>query len=386
MGDAGGNGWQPDVEVRLLGPLDVLVGGESVALGGPRQRTVLAMLALNADRVVSVDALFEAVWGDAGVDRSRGTLQVYVSNLRRLLAAAGGTVIERRDPGYVLNSEHLTIDTVHFDTALEAAGTAMRSGDLRLAVQRFDQALSCCRGDLAADLDEQSFLTSRRAHLAERRLTALEDRLDAQLELGRHAAIVGELETLVEEHPYRERLWGQLMLALYRTGRQADALRAFQRARRALGDDLGLEPGPALVELERAILDHAPSVQTPATLGPALHWVDGNASARQLELDPHTAPITLGRSSEATVVIDWDRRASRDHARLVHDAAGWTVEDGNSRNGTYVNGELIDGARRLTDGDLLQLGDTALLVRLSTTPRVEAVDVTTLVRGETSNG
>ncbi len=373
----------PVVEIRMLGPLEVTVDGIPLTLGGPRQRTVLALLAVNAGRVVSVDALSEAVWGDAALDRSKGTLQVYISNLRRLLAPAGDVVIERRNPGYLLRPDGIRTDAARFEAAVEAAGMAVRGGDLQAAAARFEQALVLCRGELVADLPDVDALEGNRARFHERRLTALEDRIDVQLELAGHAALVAELGSLVDEHPFRERLTGQLMLALYRSGQQAQALRAFADARLRLRDELGLDPGPELQALEIAILDHASWAQAPVQVGPALHWVDSDARARRLELDPGSSPISVGRSTECALAIEGDVRVSRDHARIVHRDTGWhVVDEGHSTNGTSVNGELVGGDQQLVDGDLLRFGDTIVLVRLGGAPPPRAVDGTTVVRSQ----
>jgi DNA-binding SARP family transcriptional activator len=376
------------VQVRLLGPVGVSIDGADVAAGGPRQRVALVLLALHAGTVVSDDALAEAIWGDDVLDRSKGTLQVYISNLRKVLAPGGDVVIERRDPGYVLRKEMIDLDRDRFTNALDAGASALRSGDFQNAVTRFERGLAEHQGTLAADLPDVNAFDIARGRVEEQRLAALEDLIEAKLQLGRHQELVAQLESLVAEYPYRERLWGHLMLALYRCDRQADALDTYQNARHVLIEELGLEPGPALRALEQDILQHAPAVRAPNRGGPALHWVDDKASARRLELDPAVAPISIGRAADNDVALTWDSKTSRRHATLVHsDEEGWRLlDEGISRNGTFVNGTAVDGSHLLHDGDLVSVGDTVLLVRFGSTRTNTQPDHTTLTRGLGSQG
>lgn len=368
------------VEIRVLGPVAVAVDGEQVAAGGPRQRVALVLLALNAGTVVSDDALAEAIWGEDVLDRSKGTLQVYISNLRKVLSPGGKPIIERREPGYLLRRDTVEIDRDRFTSALDAGAAALRGGDYQSAARRLQRALDEHRGELAADLPDVDAFSIARARVEEQRLAALEDLIEAKLALGRHGDVTAEVESLVADHPYRERLWGHLMVALYRSGRQADALDTFQKARRVLVEELGLEPGPALKSLEQGILQHAPDVRAPAAGVPALHWVDEKANPRRVELDPATSPLTIGRADGNAVPLTWDARVSRHHAQIVHiDEAGWFIHDnGMSRNGTAVNGKVVSEAQALADGDLIGLGDSVLLVRLGSRHIDATPDATTL--------
>jgi DNA-binding SARP family transcriptional activator/tetratricopeptide (TPR) repeat protein len=225
------------MEFRILGPLEVLENGRTVDLGGAKQRALLAILLLHANEVVSTDRLIDALWEDEPPETGRKALQVYVSQLRKAL---GKERLQTRAPGYLLRVEEEEFDLRRFP-GLVASG-------------RLGEALALWRGPALQEFTYQRFAQSEIGRLEELRLACLEDRIEADLAAGRHGALVGELEVLVSEHPLRERLRGQLMLALYRSGRQAEALDAYQDARRALVDELGIEPSPELRELEMAIL------------------------------------------------------------------------------------------------------------------------------------
>jgi YVTN family beta-propeller protein len=248
------------VEFALLGPLEVRVEGHPVGLGGPRQRAVLALLLLHANEVVSRDRLIEGLWGEQPPASAGRSLDSYVSRLRRLL---GAERIERRAPGYVIHVHPDELDVQRFETLLDHGRAALAAGDPAPASDLLHEALALWRGPALADLLYEPFAGEESARLEERRLLALETRVDADLESGRSTDL-DELERLVGEKPYRERLVGQLMLALYRAGRQSDALAAYRAARQRLADELGLEPSPHLRELERKILGHDPALAGPA--------------------------------------------------------------------------------------------------------------------------
>jgi predicted ATPase/DNA-binding SARP family transcriptional activator len=248
---------------RVLGPLEAEVGGRVVPLGAPKQRALLALLLLHANEVVSRERAIDLLWGDEPPASAQNSLQVYVHGLRKLL---GRQRIVTRGAGYVLVIAAGELDLQRFDRLVAEARHALEAGSAASAAERLEEAVGLCRGEPLADLPFDAFSEPARERLRERRLAAEELRTDAYLALGRHERLAGELEALVAQNPYRERVWGQLMLALYRSGRQADALDAFQSARRLLADDLGIEPSPELRELERAILRHDPSLRhTPPT-------------------------------------------------------------------------------------------------------------------------
>jgi predicted ATPase/DNA-binding SARP family transcriptional activator len=246
------------LEFRILGPLEVLDQGRRCALGSPRQRALLAVLLLDAGHVVSVDALTESLWPEDPPASARHALEVYVSRLRKQLHADGRERLETRAPGYVLHIDGDTLDAQQFEVLIAQARTAVADGSPAHAAELLGRALELWRGEPLADVASEPFARAAAGRLEELKLTALEDRIDAELALGQHAELVARLEALVHEHPLRERPRGQLMLALYRSGRQADALAAYRAARRTLRDELGLDPGNALQSLERDILNHEP--------------------------------------------------------------------------------------------------------------------------------
>jgi DNA-binding SARP family transcriptional activator len=237
--------------------LEVVDANRPLVLGGRKQRAVLAALLLHRGEIVSTDRMIDELWGERPPASAAKTVQVYISNLRKAL---GDGVLVTRGRGYVLEAEHGQLDVDRFETLVTEGRDALRAGDARLARDRLRQALALWRGPALADFAYEPFAQGEAARLEEERPAALEDRIDADLALGRHAELVGELDALVREHPLRERLHGQLMLALYRSGRQADALERYQRARRERIDELGIEPGRELQELERAILAQDPEL------------------------------------------------------------------------------------------------------------------------------
>jgi DNA-binding SARP family transcriptional activator/tetratricopeptide (TPR) repeat protein len=242
------------MEFRILGPLEVLVDGRALELGGAKQRALLAILLLNANRVVSIERLIDALWDEEPTATAQKALQVYVSQLRKLVARER---LQTKAPGYVLQVEPEELDLARFERLREQG--------------RFREALGLWRGPPLAEFAQQRFAQNEIARLDELRLACLEERVERDLAAGRHAELVAELEALVKQHPLRERLRGQLMLALYRSGRQAEALEVYRNGRCALVDELGLEPGRALQELEGAILRRDPVLEAPpaATTGPA---------------------------------------------------------------------------------------------------------------------
>jgi predicted ATPase/DNA-binding SARP family transcriptional activator len=253
------------MEFRILGPLEVSSGDESLDLGGPKQRALLALLLLSPNRVVPVDSLVAGLWDDEPPDSARKALQIYVSQLRKTL---GRERIATQSPGYRLRVEDGELDLDRFER-LRAEGA-------------LDEALALWRGPPLADFVEDRFSQGERARLEELRLATVEERIDRDLAAGRHAELIGELDALTAEHPLREGLRARQLLALYRAGRQADALDAYQRARAALVEELGIEPGPALRELQQAILKQ----------DPALDLQVPTKAAEELEGDSHAGGDT----------------------------------------------------------------------------------------------
>jgi DNA-binding SARP family transcriptional activator len=297
------------VEFRILGPLEVRDGERVLPLGGSGRRATLALLLLEANRVVSAERLIDNVWGDAPPSSAHGSLQNHVWRLRRVL----GDRLETRAPGYLLRIEPGELDLERFRRLVGEAQAA----DPEVAAETLRRALALWRGPVLADLADEPVVASA-AHLDELRVAALEDRVDADLAVGRHAVLVPELDALVAEYPFRERLRRQLILALYRSGRQGDAQEAYAAARRAFVDELGTEPGEALQELHRAVLQQAPEL--------AAHEAVAQA-------DP--APILLRESRKWVTVLvaglgapgdTLDAEARRELLRARWDDCSATVE------------------------------------------------------------
>ena len=238
------------MDYRILGPLEVGLDGSPSTVKGRKPRALLALLLLHRNEVVPAERLIDDLWGENPPATAGNTLQVYVSQLRKLID--GGLV--REGPGYSLQVAPDGLDAERFERLAGEAASALDRRAYAEASKLLDEAFALWRGSPLVDVQYESFAQAEITRLGELRLAALEARIEAELGLGRHDQVVGEVEALVAENPLRERLRGQLMLALYRSGRQADALEAYQEARHVLLDELGLEPGPELRELEQAIL------------------------------------------------------------------------------------------------------------------------------------
>jgi DNA-binding NarL/FixJ family response regulator/DNA-binding SARP family transcriptional activator len=251
------------VEFRILGPLEVVEDGNPVALGTLKERLVLGVLLLHANEFVSRERLIDDLWGEAPPPTARKAVNVYVSQLRKALEHAGADPITTASGGYRLQVEPDAVDASRVQRLVASAREHVAQGELGSAAEHFREALSLWRGPTLAGLQLESFGRDEVAQLDELRLAVLMDRIDCDLALGRHEQALGELNVLVREHPLRERLRGQQMLALYRADRQAEALDAYAEARRTLVGDLGIEPSEALQRLQQAILRHDPSLETP---------------------------------------------------------------------------------------------------------------------------
>ncbi|HLM49101.1 MAG TPA: BTAD domain-containing putative transcriptional regulator, partial [Solirubrobacteraceae bacterium] len=249
------------MQFGILGPVEVADAGHRLEIAGGKQRALLVALLLQANRVVPAARLIDALWDEAPPETAGKALQVHVSQLRKAL---GRDTVVTRAPGYLLRVSPGALDLDRF----EALRSEAKAADAPVTAERLREALALWRGPALADCADLRFAAGDVARLEELRVVALEERIAADLELGHHAELVGELEGLVAEHPQRERLRGQLMLALYRSGRQADALATYQRGRDMLVEELGIEPGPELRELHEAILLQRPTVDRPQTAAP----------------------------------------------------------------------------------------------------------------------
>lgn len=254
------------MEFRLLGPMEVRREGNPVALGGVRERQILALLLLSANRVVSADRLIEDLWGDRAPEGALRALRVFVSRLRAALRAAGGAeILHTRSPGYLIEVAPEAVDVARFSDALAGARQATDAGDHAAAADELRAALALWCGAALADVGDAPGVAAQARRLAELRVSAQERRIEADLACGRHADLVAELDALTREHPLRERLWAARMLALYRCGRQAEALRTYGELRAVLAEELGLDPGVELARLEGAVLRHDPQLEWQAT-------------------------------------------------------------------------------------------------------------------------
>jgi predicted ATPase/DNA-binding SARP family transcriptional activator len=332
------------LEFRILGPLEVCgEDGRPLTLGGPKQRALLALLLLNRNQLVAADRLLEEIWTDSDPEAGARSLHVYVSHLRKLLG--GADVLQTGPGGYSLALEGEQLDAARFERLLREAKQALSGGAPERAAEEAREALELWRGPPLADVAYEQFAQAEITRLDELRLVAVETRIEAELALGHHGDLVDELEALVAEEPLREHLRGQLMLALYRTGRQAEALAVYQDARRALLDELGLEPSPELKELEAAILRQDPGLAIePAELRARRHL-------------PAPATALVGREKEVAELVALLRQESPRLLTLT--GAGGT---GKTRLALQAGSDVVD---RFSDGvffvALAPLGDPALV-------------------------
>ena len=259
---------QSGFEFDLLGSLEVSRAGRPVEFGSAKERALLAILVLRLGEVVSIDSLIDVLWGAQLPADPLGSLHVLISRLRKAL---GADCIVTRGRGYALSVDAESIDLVRFERLLASGRASLAAGDAREAASTLRRALALWRGEPLADLPPEQVVEAERHRLGALRWAALEARIDADLALGEHAALLPELEYAVREHPVRERSIAQLMLAQYRCGRQSEALETYRLARSRLVETLGLEPGSELQQLERKILQHAPSLAAPGQARPTLH-------------------------------------------------------------------------------------------------------------------
>ncbi|CAN5642583.1 hypothetical protein BH24ACT26_BH24ACT26_10590 [soil metagenome] len=299
------------MDFRILGPLEVSEAGRSLPLGGAKQRTLLAILLLHAPETVSIDRLVDLLWGEEPPETAANALQVYVSQLRKTLepARSPGTpsrLLQRRPPGYVIEIDPDWLDSRRFERLVDEAGEA--SDDPRGKAAKLRDALALWRGPALADFSYEPFAQAEIYRLEGVRIGALEARIEAELALGHHARLVSELESLVRQFPMREGLRAHLMVALYRSGRQAEALNVYAETRRALEDELGIDPSASLQELERLVLLQDPSLDPPAPTVPE----------RALE----TAPLRRSPARKTVSVLCCELDGNGDGDGLDLEAAG----------------------------------------------------------------
>jgi len=321
------------MDFRILGTLEVRDGSRPLTLGGEKQRALLAILLLHRNEVVSADRLVDELWGESPPAGARRTLRAYVSKLRRAMGANGASpavvgdsngtpgdaVLLTEAHGYVLRVASGELDLERFAEGTERGRDALASGRPDEAARLLREALSLWRGAPLAEFTYEPFAQSAIAQIEELRLAALEERVEADLALGHARELVGELRDLVARHPMRERLRGQLMLSLYRSGRQAEALEIYQDFRRTLSEELGLEPGPGLQQLELAILAHDPAVDLLAGAEALVASEPGRPGPSGARPRRHRRPVALalGVLLLGVVLVGVVAMASRGRARAV---------------------------------------------------------------------
>lgn len=311
------------VEFRVLGPLEVEHDSGLVPLGGPKERAALAVLVLGAGQVVSAESLIDAVWGENPPRTAGKTLQTYIFRLRRSLAGAG-EVLVTRGAGYCLDASGEQVDAVCFERLIADCRRATTVSHPEVALTSLNRALALWRGQPMAELSFSAVIAAESTRLCELRLAALERRFELELAAGRHQEMVGELHHLISEHPMREGLWASLMLALYRCGRQSDALRAYQGARAVLVDELGVEPGPGLQELERRILAHDPELGADRLPPPG-------TGVEAIEIVQPPLPAALARVAATPVV---GRTSEKEQL-----ATAWGAARSGARRAVLIAGE-----------------------------------------------
>src|SRR6478752_3150285 len=371
-GDSGGS----TVDFRILGPLDILVDGTSRQMPGGKPKGLLAVLLINRNRVVSADSIADAIWDGDSPASYLGILQVYMSTLRRSLRTAGAdgqAVITTQAPGYKLSADDACLDLGRFTRWMAAGNELLRAERFAEASARYRAALAEWSGPALADLRGLRFADDFAAAVEEERLVALQARIDADMASGMDSAVVGELVSLTGQYPLREPFWIQLITVLYRLGRQADALEAARRIRELLGDELGIDPSPALRDLERKVLRQeslapvAPAA-SPSTQRTVAETAIVLSHARVRLPSGESLPVPgrglrLGRMDDNDLVVTGEK-VSRYHAVVAETANGFTVTDLRSTNGTHVNDERVVDSHLLHDGDRIRVGGTEIVFLL----------------------
>jgi SARP family transcriptional regulator, regulator of embCAB operon len=368
----GGDG----VRFGVLGPLQLSIGGELVPLGTPKQRAVLALLVVNANRPVDIDTLIGAAWNQRPPPGARATLHAYISNLRRLMASAGidRALLASAPPGYRLTIGQNQSDLGRFRTEKDAGVHAAADAQFEQASRHMADALAEWRGPFLEDLREFQFVETLATALDEEKVIAHTAHVEAEIACGRPNAVITELEALIAEHGYREPLWAQLITAYYLAGRQSDALEAYLRLKTVLAEDLGIDPGPQLRQLYEQILRQEPVDVRKAAQA---HAEDTLVSAVALKGSATTIrrPVAatlrradgqryalagtatrIGRSSDNDIVLS-DVKVSRHHAVITDNGTTFVITDLGSANGVRVRGQRIDPSAELGEGDPIRIGD-----------------------------
>jgi DNA-binding SARP family transcriptional activator len=370
------------MDFRILGPLDALDGGEPVALEGSKRRALLALLLLHANETLSSDRLIDELWGEQPPATAAKTLQVHVSRLRKALTSGrggGADVVVTREHGYELRVDLEQIDAHRFERLLNEGRRELAADRPDEALAALEEALALWRGPPLADLAYEPFAQVEIARLEDLRAETREQLIEAKLALGRHVEVIGQLEALIDEHPFRERLRAQLMLALYRADRQADALQAFQEARRKLVEELGIEPGQRLRELEAAILAQDPALAQPAARSTRGEPVALNGEDGEQEPAAEAALVELPTGVVTFLLTDIEGSSSL-----------WESDPDAMAAALELHDELIAAAAQANAGRLLKTkgeGDSTLTVfRRASDAVAAAAELRAMLAGATWPG
>jgi DNA-binding SARP family transcriptional activator len=366
----------------VLGPLELTAGDTPVSLGSRKQRAVLAMLVINRNRVVGSEALIDAVWGQRAKQEARASLHTYVSNLRRLLNDAGvdgRTVLAAAPTGYRLTVPDIDCDIGRFVSEKTAGLRAAAAGQFDLASRHLSAGLAEWRGRVLEDIADFEFVAAFAAALVDDKVDMYTALAESEIACGRGSSVISALEGLVAEHPYREPLWAQLIIAYYIAERQSDALDAYRRLKTALSEDLGIDPGPTVRGLHgrilrQEVLDVRRAAVTAAasTLGRRTTATGRAAVARLHALSGQVYPLTgaatrIGRFADNDVVLD-DAEVSRHHAVVSDTGTGFVITDLRSANGVHVQDRRIRGSVALADRDRIRICHHEFVFELSTEP------------------
>lgn len=361
------------LDFGVLGPLQLSVHGTPVALGTPKQRAVLAMLVMNRNRPISSDALVGAAWEQFPPPEPKASLHSYISNLRKLISGGGPDgrmILASAPPGYRLTVTDDGCDLGRFVAAKNAGVQAAAASQFEQASSHLSAALAQWRGPVLDDLRDFEFVGPFATALTEDKVVAHTAHAEAEIACNRGHAVIGTLESLVTEHPYREPLWTQLITAYYVSERQSDALDAYQRLRATLAEDLGIDPGPTARALAERILRQEPINTRRAARTTAVHKLDidirtatgaQSAPAQMRASSGRVHPLLsaatrIGRLPDNDIVLD-DVSVSRHHAVIIDTGTSYVITDLRSANGVEVAGQRIRGTATLTSGDRIRVCD-----------------------------
>ena len=357
----------------VLGPLQMSIGGALVPLGTPKQRAVLAVMVINANRPVGIDTLIDAAWDQRPPPGARATLHAYISNLRRLMSNAGidRAVLASAPPGYRLAIADNQCDLRRFIAEKDAGVRAAAAAQFEKASRHLSAALAQWQGPVLDDLRDFQFVETFAAALDDEKVVAHTARAEAEIVCGRAYAVIAELEALTATHAYHEPGWAQLITAYYLADRQADALAAYHSLKTTLAEDLGIDPGPTLRELYERILRQQPLDVRKAAQAHAEDTIvalDNDATrigrpvaAALCDADGQRyalvgAATRIGRSPDNDIVLS-DAKVSRHHAVISDNGTTFVITDLRSANGVRVLGQRIDTSAELSEGDRIRIGD-----------------------------